>query len=64
MWDDAMEWMLQKLTGKFAKKKKKELDSPVIPEVAVLSCGYPLPVLAAHHCCCDSECEDDGYITT
>ena len=46
------------------KKKKKELDSPVIPEVAVLSCGHPLPVLAAHHCCCDSECEDNGYKTT
>ena len=46
------------------KKKKKELDSPVIPEVAVLSRGHPLPVLAAHHCCCDSECEDDGYKTT
>ena len=24
----------------------------------------PLPVLAAHHCWCDSECEDDGYQTT
>jgi hypothetical protein len=32
--------VLKKLKRK-KKKKRKELDPPVLPEVAVLSCGHP-----------------------